>query len=332
MTPRVSVITPVYNAEKTLLRCVNSVLAQTMPDFELLLIDNNSSDDSGAIIRRLAQGDGRIRPLHEGKQGVSAARNLGIENARGDYLFFLDSDDALAPNALEMLLEEAVSSESDIVFPAIDRGGDDHAPEKARACHRGTEAIARAFAGSLGRYGFFNIFALYRLAMLNASPPLRFKEDCSLGEDLLFNLAALRRAASVSSLPDKLYRYAYHFSGDGLSAKFRPDMADTKGMLADEIRAYLEENHVWDGAAERAYAAMLCQDAFACAGNCLRGAPGDRRRAFDDLCAQPWVVYLKENRDKWPTAPARRLFLAALAAKNWPMLRAMIAFYRRINR
>ncbi|MDR0898156.1 MAG: glycosyltransferase, partial [Oscillospiraceae bacterium] len=89
MAPRVSVITPVYNAEKTLLRCVNSVLGQTMPDFELLLVDNNSTDNSGEIMRRLAEGDRRIRPLHEGKQGVSAARNWGLTNARGDYVFFL---------------------------------------------------------------------------------------------------------------------------------------------------------------------------------------------------------------------------------------------------
>lgn len=101
----VSVIVPVYNAKDYLRQCVRSVLAQTHSNFELLLIDDGSQDGSAELCQALRDTDPRVRFLPRAHQGVSAVRNAGLDEARGDYVFFLDSDDAIHPLLLEVLVE-----------------------------------------------------------------------------------------------------------------------------------------------------------------------------------------------------------------------------------
>ena len=98
---KISIIVPVYNTEKYLRRCVDSILAQTFTDFELLLINDGSTDSSGAICDEYTQKDSRVRVFHKENGGVSSACNLGLDNARGEWITFEDSDDTLPVNALE---------------------------------------------------------------------------------------------------------------------------------------------------------------------------------------------------------------------------------------
>ena len=102
--PKISVIVPVYNAEKWLRRCVDSILAQTYTDFELLLIDDGSKDGSGAICDEYAATDPRVRTFHKPNGGVSSARNLGLDNASGEYITFVDADDWIESEYLAALI------------------------------------------------------------------------------------------------------------------------------------------------------------------------------------------------------------------------------------
>lgn len=111
----ISVITPVYNTEKYLAECLDSILAQRMADFELLLIDDGSKDGSGAICDRYAAQDGRIRVFHTPNRGVSAARNLGLDNARGQFVVFIDSDDRVTPDHLQQFADSNIG-EGGIAF------------------------------------------------------------------------------------------------------------------------------------------------------------------------------------------------------------------------
>ena len=99
-TPKVSVIIPVYNAQNYLSECIDSVLRQTMQDFEVICIDDGSSDDSYSILKKYEETDERVVLLSQTNQGVSAARNVGIDKTRGEYIYFLDSDDYIEPNML----------------------------------------------------------------------------------------------------------------------------------------------------------------------------------------------------------------------------------------
>lgn len=104
-TPKISVIVPVYNAEKSLCRCIDSILTQTYQDFELLLIDDGSKDSSGTICDSYAAKDSRIKVFHKPNGGVSSARNLGIDNAQGEWLTFVDADDWVYPLWLQSLMQ-----------------------------------------------------------------------------------------------------------------------------------------------------------------------------------------------------------------------------------
>ena len=101
---RLSIIVPVYNVESYLSECIESVLNQIYPNYEMILIDDGSTDGSGVLCDELAAKDARIRVIHQENGGLSAARNTGIRNSTGDYILFLDSDDFLDPDATEELL------------------------------------------------------------------------------------------------------------------------------------------------------------------------------------------------------------------------------------
>ena len=99
-SPTISIITPVYQAEADLPACLDSILAQTFTDFELLLIDDESTDRSGEICDEYAARDPRIRVIHQQNGGVSKARNQGLRLARGQWITFVDADDTISPNYL----------------------------------------------------------------------------------------------------------------------------------------------------------------------------------------------------------------------------------------
>ncbi len=101
--PLVSVIVPAYNVERWIERCVESVLAQTLTDLEVIVVDDGSPDNAGALADAIARRDPRVRVIHQKNGGLSAARNVGIESARGSLLYFLDSDDYIDPDCLEVL-------------------------------------------------------------------------------------------------------------------------------------------------------------------------------------------------------------------------------------
>lgn len=112
----VTIIAPVYNTLPMVSAMVESVLCQTCPEWELILVDDGSTDGSGVICDRYADSDFRIKVIHQANQGVSAARNTGLSVATGDYLQFLDSDDWLSPDALETLLKTISVSNADMVI------------------------------------------------------------------------------------------------------------------------------------------------------------------------------------------------------------------------
>ncbi len=124
--PKATVVVPVYNVEKYLQKCVDSILAQTEPDFELLLVDDGSTDGSGGLCDKLAERDGRIRVIHQENQGLGGARNTGIQAAVGDWLLLVDSDDWIEPQTLEKALEAGLREEADLVvfgYRSVDEAG-----------------------------------------------------------------------------------------------------------------------------------------------------------------------------------------------------------------
>lgn len=114
--PKITVIVPVYNVEKYLSACIDSILAQTFTDFELILIDDGSSDNSGIICDNYAKKDQRVNVLHQVNQGLSSARNAGLDIAKGEYVTFIDSDDVVTNNFLSIMFTIASNESADIAI------------------------------------------------------------------------------------------------------------------------------------------------------------------------------------------------------------------------
>lgn len=119
MSPLISIIVPVYNAEKTLNRCVDSILSQTFLDWELLLINDGSTDQSGELCDEYAAKDQRIKVVHKKNGGVSSARNVGLDHAKGEWITFCDSDDFVYPNWLKNYVDN-ISDGIDLICQAFE--------------------------------------------------------------------------------------------------------------------------------------------------------------------------------------------------------------------
>jgi glycosyltransferase involved in cell wall biosynthesis len=206
--PEVSVIIPVYNVEKYLRQCLDSVVNQTLWDIEVVCVDDGSTDNSSAILAEYAVRDTRITVLAQEHTGVSRARNRGIATASGKYVSFIDADDYININTLERLVKIADKNEADIVvfggvtFPAIDDWAN-RCLSPRNVAYR--SKFIRALFKENGSRPFIHnkIFNRYFLE----SNHLLFSEELALGEDQVFQFFAFPRAHQITYISDKLYHY-----------------------------------------------------------------------------------------------------------------------------
>lgn len=205
-TPNVSVIIPVYNVEQYLLPCLNSLKNQTFREFEILSIDDGSTDNSGQILDNYKSNERRLIVFHQKNQGVSEARNFGVRQAQGKYIVFLDPDDELHPEFLETLYKIITETKSDIVACDYRKGENfqdwrmmvDIAPYVSGAPF--DDFVMQKLKISSTVWG-----KMYRKSLLKG---VRFEPEISCtGEDLLYLYEVLYKAKKVLHLPLKLYFY-----------------------------------------------------------------------------------------------------------------------------
>ncbi len=196
----ISVIIPIYNNETTLRRCVDSVLAQTEPDLEILLIDDGSEDDSGTIADSYLA-DPRVRVFHKANGGLSSARNYGLDRANGEYIAFADADDWIEPEAYKTALSFC---EDVCVFGySKDYPGKSlqRRPVKTHETVSGEEALNRLIVDASINHGVWN--KLYRRVLLE---DIRFP-DGAIYEDIRTIYRILPKANRIALIPDVLYHY-----------------------------------------------------------------------------------------------------------------------------
>lgn len=203
MGPKISVIVPVYKAEAYLHRCVNSILNQTFTDFELLLIDDGSPDSSGEICDEYAAKDSRVRVFHKENGGVSSARNLGLDNAVGRYITFVDSDDWLEEECFEYCVN-SIKDDIDLVQLGFTFA---YANGSMRKSNKLKDTILPSIDyinnSSFHVCVWGNIFK----KTIIDNYIIRFDETMKLGEDQKFLLDYMRHCSKIQSISMSYYNY-----------------------------------------------------------------------------------------------------------------------------
>lgn len=244
----ISVIVPVYKSEDTLERCVKSLCAQTYRDMEILLIVDGPPDGSGILSERLAKEDSRIRVIHQKNQGVSRARNRGMEEARGEYLRFVDSDDYVDRDSNERLVRAMEDTGADLVIAGyrhlyFGRNLLKNPKQGFYERNRLNKADGEDFL-QLYRAGFLNMpwNKLYKRERIREG----FPTDLNLGEDLLFNQAYIRQAEKIAVIAAPVCNYIQNDRGTTLSTKRRTDKIPIALRLYEASLAFFQDLGIAD--------------------------------------------------------------------------------------
>lgn len=210
MNPTVSIIVPVYNAERTIGRCIESILNQEFQDFELLLVNDGSTDGSGALCDGYAEKDPRVRVIHKPNTGVSDTRNTALNEARGTYLQFLDSDDWITSDATSVLVRAAESTRCDLVISDFYRVVGERVSQKGDidddSLMTREEYAAHMMENPADFYYGVLWNKLYRRSIVEQHH-LRMDPQISWCEDFMFNLEYIRYAETFRAIQVPIYYY-----------------------------------------------------------------------------------------------------------------------------
>lgn len=247
--PKVSIVVPIYNSEKELPRCIDSILRQTYSDFELILINDGSKDGSLNILKEYEQKDKRVIVIDNENNGVSETRNIGIRRASGDYIAFVDSDDYIENNMMEALVKSIEEQNADLVICGlyIDVLKGQEVKTSTQTFEYNVSLDKRDIALKVldrlnGTYINSPINKLYKKSIL-IDNNIYMDNTIDLGEDLLFNIEYLSYCSSVIFEERCFYHYCMK-SEDSLTAKYRENKLELMKRMYDGIREYMLESRV----------------------------------------------------------------------------------------
>ena len=234
--PLISVIIPVYRVEKYLRQCVNSVISQTYTNLEIILVDDGSPDGSGKICDEYIIRDKRVRVIHQANQGLSAARNAGLEIAKGDFIGFVDSDDYIEPDMYKYLYDLIVKNKAAISMCNVceDEG------------FRTRKQIQSTFLSIplLQIFQFNNwIFVWNKLYRKDFISTLRFNTTTSYGEDGLFVFELTKKNASVSVGNQAKYHYRFNQNPNALTNNFQPKHLNRIALI-EQCLQYAKQHNI----------------------------------------------------------------------------------------
>lgn len=252
--PQISIIVPVYNAEKYLHRCLDSILAQTFTDFELILVDDGSPDNSGKICDEYALKDSRIKVIHKENGGVALARQCGIDNAIGEFTIHVDPDDWVETNMLEELYQKACKEDADFVICNyfLDTQKDSNIISQ-----RPTEENPKAILNDLLFHKLHGSLCnkLIKLSCYKNSN-ITFIENLNTSEDYLVCIKILKGEPKIAYL-DKAF-YHYYQNPTSITHQRNYKFYQMNKLLISELESFLGDEYNQVKAFHKAKIAQLC--------------------------------------------------------------------------
>lgn len=240
---RFSILVPVYNVEKYLDQCVSSILAQTYNDFELILVDDGSTDNSGNICDSYKT-DKRVKVIHKENKGLISARRVGVQYASGDYAIFCDSDDFLEMNALELIAGAAKKSNADIIiFNAYIY------KEKYKTLFYEHIFQSNSFVNKEELYNIFlstyKVNSMWckatKLTCIDVFKNYSYFYHCNYGEDFLQTAPIFKMSKSIYYLDEAIYNYRY---SSGMMRRFNKNYYYSYKEVNAEVKTILKDQNI----------------------------------------------------------------------------------------
>jgi len=256
----VSIIVPVYNSEKYLHRCLKSIINQTYQNIEILLIDDGSTDNSGKICDDYAWNDKRIKVIHTENNGPAAARNKGIDNSKGEFIFFLDSDDFIENNAIKLLIENYQRTKADIIIGDFLKIKDDNISDSGHnAVFSSSKLLSeqdiidyvRCYLKKPNRFPLF-VYSWGRLfkSSIIKNNNILFPTDLRTFEDVAFNFDYLKYTNKLFFVKEVLYNLLIHDNYASATMKLHGDPEILFGYpqalikASDFLRNYCSDDEI----------------------------------------------------------------------------------------
>ena len=309
MQPLISVIIPAYNAEKYISKCIESIQNNTYKNLEIIIVNDGSKDNTRQVVEGVS--DSRIRLINQENGGVSKARNTGLDNATGEYIAFIDSDDYISEDYFEVLLTACNKSGADIAacrHICVDVKGNllvDPYPTAREVAVVSAQQLANHYFGL--ETGIINSCCtkLYKKTLIGDT---RFSTTLKWGEDASFNLECFQKMGHMHILPWKNYFYILY---DGqTTAKKMPGYGEMLLEYVANIHAFLTKYQAYDSAVIRRGMGNRCLSDFFTAATHAESRK-HYRGLFEQYQRTPWYPYVKEARPKkrlWKTV--RKLVLS----------------------
>ena len=242
--PKVSIIIPIYNVEKYLDRCMQTLLNQTLKDIEIIMVDDGSPDRCPQICDEYAKKDSRVKVVHKKNNGLGYARNSGLEVATGEYVAFVDSDDFTSVEAYDTLYKVAKEQNADIVYAGFEYQNADGTVDKCfmlDSCFVGKKEITGFLSSMIydnkpkEQTIWMSVWnGLYRRSMIESNNVHFESERQYLSEDILFHTQLIPFCNKIICLPKTFYRYCYN--GTSLTRKFNTKKIDANFRLYEALR------------------------------------------------------------------------------------------------
>lgn len=244
MNELISIIVPIYNSEKYLKECIESIINQTYKNIEVILINDGSTDASEDVCNEYAKNDNRIKIINIKNAGVSNARNVGIDSSKGNWIVFVDSDDWIEKDFCEKLYKEATQDkELDIICSGYKRIYSDKT-EKINCNNKKITYNAHQYLLKLlnvqNGYGFCHM----KLIRKKCIGHVRFNKNIKVGEDALFNMQLVKNTRKVIILGEALYNY--RFNENSLVRKYDEKYVEKYLLAMQETLKYLRNEYKED--------------------------------------------------------------------------------------
>lgn len=330
-TPKVSIVVPVYNTEKYLTRCLESIKKQTLTEIEIIIVDDGSKENCSALCDKLASEDRRIKVIHKENQGLGYARNTGLDAASGEYVGFVDSDDYIEPEMYESMYNTASKNNSDLVVSGIcfvggnTFGKDGEYVKKTYfdtdTLFQGKESMKNLMLGVAGalphekddsRYGASVCKNLFRLSVIKENNLKFLSEREILSEDTLFMIDYIQ--SSNKAVGINRADYCYCRNGESLSKSYNSTRFEKSLIFLKELEkkvavtATKNEYGIYLDRLTQGFGRVLCSQEIVHARDNKIGY-GILKRRLKEICTQKEIAHVLKSYP-WYKLPVKQAVFA----------------------